>query len=188
MTNTHKTPAGTTTTIALSVCPRCGTIAKSGKMSCCGRGGSWFKNCGGTVNTKRHHTWYEGIQACKTRSQSKAYIGNQLNVDPQKDIHSSQGVHMANQKSVIAATKEFEFTSINTSTPMSGETTIVTSTYTADHVSTTMSVRALMTNSSTNIAMISLTHAPASTSITTQGCVNLLKITVHINILFIMIF
>ena len=31
-----------TTTIISSVCPKCGIIAKSGKISCCGRGGSWF--------------------------------------------------------------------------------------------------------------------------------------------------
>merc|ERR1719305_1436371 len=57
-----------TTTITVPVCPRCGTIVKSDKISCCGRGGSWFKNCGGIGNIKLHHTWYEGIQACKTPS------------------------------------------------------------------------------------------------------------------------
>merc|ERR1719201_3088543 len=50
-----------TTTIG-SVCPTCGTIGKSGKSSCCGRGGSWFRNCGSVENAKLVHTWYEGIQ------------------------------------------------------------------------------------------------------------------------------
>ena len=46
-------------------CPKCGTTNKSGKVSCCARGGSWFKNCGDEGNTKFDHTWAEGVQACK---------------------------------------------------------------------------------------------------------------------------
>merc|ERR1711934_701701 len=80
-----------TTTNTVSVCPRCVTIAKSGKNSCCGRGGSWFKTCGGTGTKKNHHTWYEGIKVCKVRSQSKTAVGQQLNAAQQKDIDSSQG-------------------------------------------------------------------------------------------------
>ena len=80
-----------TTAIAVSaVCPRCGTIGKSDKMSCCGRGGSWFDNCGGAGNAKLHHTWYEGIQACKARSQSKIVISQELNGAQQKNTESSQ--------------------------------------------------------------------------------------------------
>ena len=82
------TPAATTTTIN-SVCPKCGIIAKSGKISCCGRGGSWFKNCGSAGNVKLDHTWYEGIRACKARAQSKRAIGQQLNADHQQNIDSS---------------------------------------------------------------------------------------------------
>merc|ERR1712037_324506 len=44
----------TTTTMSL-VCPKCATIKKSGKMSCCGRGGSWYKNCGAAGNIKLDH-------------------------------------------------------------------------------------------------------------------------------------
>ena len=46
-------------------CDECGTIKKSGKLSCCARGGAWFKNCGDVGDTKFDHTWIEGIQACK---------------------------------------------------------------------------------------------------------------------------
>merc|ERR1711939_140290 len=103
----------------MGVCPRCGSIAKSGILSCCGRGGSWFKNCGGSGNTKLRHTWHEGMQACKTRSQSKTNIGNQVNVVQQKDTRSAHGAHMTSGKAVIAATKTFVFTSsVDTSTPM----------------------------------------------------------------------
>ena len=185
-----KTLAGTTTAaaIAVSVCPRCGTIGKSDKSSCCGRGGSWFRNCGGTGNTKLQHTWYEGIQACKARSQSKTVVSQQLNGAKQKDIDSSQGVDMANYKEVIAATKTSVFTSVNTSTAISDTTSIVTSGYTTDNVSITTPDHMLMTNNFTDTFMTSSTHASASTSITTQGLLNLLKIIIHINLWFIIIF
>merc|ERR1712032_998978 len=75
----------TTTTIS-SVCHKCSIIAKSGKVSCCGRSGSWFRTCGSAGNAKLDHTWYEGIQACKTRPQSKAAIGHQSNADQEQGI------------------------------------------------------------------------------------------------------
>ena len=46
-------------------CAKCGTIKKSGKRSCCARGGAWFKNCGDAGETPFGHTWAEGVQACK---------------------------------------------------------------------------------------------------------------------------
>jgi hypothetical protein len=47
LTNAHMwTPAASATTTVRPVCRKCGTIAKSRKSSCCGRGGSWFRNCG----------------------------------------------------------------------------------------------------------------------------------------------
>ena len=48
-----------------SDCPKCGTSKKSGKHSCCARGGAWFKRCGDAGNARFQHTWAEGIQACK---------------------------------------------------------------------------------------------------------------------------
>merc|ERR1712032_1708494 len=158
----------TTAAIAVSVCPRCGTIGKSGKSSCCGRGGSWFRNCGGTGNTKLQHTWYEGIQACKARSQSKTVVSLQLNGAQQKGIDSSQGVGMANDESVIAATNTFTVTSANT----------------PDNVLITAPDHMLMTNTLTDTFVTSSTHASSSTSITTQGCGTLLKIIIHITLLF----
>ena len=173
-THTH-TPADTpadTTTIAVSVCPRCGTVEKSGETSCCGRGGSWFKSCGSGGNTKRHHTWSEGIQACKTRSQSKTVIGQQLNLGQQKNIDFSQGAHVTNYKTVMAATKTFVFTSVSTSTPMLGT-----------------AARTLTAITSTYTPMTPSTRTSASTSIIKQGCgprcVNLLTITININVLLV---
>ena len=175
-------------TITVSVCFKCGTIAKSGQVSCCGRGGSWFKSCGGDGNTKLQHTWYEGIQACKSRSQSKTVIGQQLNGAQQKGTGSSHRAGRASYKAVIAATKT-AFTLVNTSTPMSDSTSIVTSTYTSDNVPIATSAHTLMTNTATNILMTPSIHTSVSTSMITQGCVvNVLKITVHINFLFIIVF
>ena len=154
-----KIPALTTTTIG-SVCPKCGTSGKSGEISCCARGGSWFKNCGGAGNAKLHHTWYEGIQSCKTRSQSNTVIGNELNGAQQKDTYSSEGAGMASYKAVLAATRTFVFASVNTSTPMSDTTSSVTS----------------------NASMIYSTHTSAIKAITTQGCANILTMTIHIYI------
>ena len=56
-----------TPTMSNPVCPKCGTVKKSGKRSCCARGGGWFKNCGDVGDTKFDHTWAEGIQACKSK-------------------------------------------------------------------------------------------------------------------------
>ena len=46
------------------VCPKC-AAKKSGQISCCARGGAWFKNCGGVNDANFDHTWEEGIKACK---------------------------------------------------------------------------------------------------------------------------
>ena len=47
-------------------CPECSIIKRSGKHSCCARGGSWFKKCGDASDPKFNHTWAEGVEACKT--------------------------------------------------------------------------------------------------------------------------
>ena len=126
LTNTTATHhLADTTKIADSVCPTCGTIDKSGEMSCCGRGGSWFRHCGSSGSRKRHHTWYDGIQACKARTQSRTSIGQQLNgAQQQKDIYLSQKANLANSKLFMAATKTFGFASVNVSTQMSETTSI----------------------------------------------------------------
>ena len=49
---------------ARSACPKCGTIKRTGKLSCCTRGGAWFNNCGDPGDPKFDHTWLEGMQAC----------------------------------------------------------------------------------------------------------------------------
>ena len=155
-----------TTILTVSACPRCGTIAKSGKMSCCGRGGSWFKNCGGTGKMKLHHTWYEGIQACKTPSQSKTVIGNQLNGAHQEDTDSSESTNMDHYKRVIAATRTFAFTP---KSHMPARVSI-----------TTTPALMLMTNMSNTLMTYSIHTTSASKVTVTQGCVCGLTNTVYL--------
>ena len=51
-------------TVSSFACPKC-AVSKSGKRSCCGQDGAWFKNCGDPGDSKFDHTWTEGIKACK---------------------------------------------------------------------------------------------------------------------------
>ena len=168
LTNAHtKTPADTTM-ITVSVCPRCGSIGKSDKSSCCGRGGSWFRNCGSVGNANLQHTWYEGIQACKTRTQQPKTV-----VARQKVFGSSHGGDMTNYKEV----KTFTFTSVNTSAPMSDATSVTTSIHTSQNV-------LISTNDVSNTLMTYSTHTSPSTSMITQECVNILPTTMFITIFF----
>ena len=86
-----------------SVCPKCGIIRKSSKMSCCAHGGSWFGNCGGADNTNYGHTWYEGIRACKVR-ESKAAMGQRLHASqPKSNIYSDDTSTVMNSNAVMAS-------------------------------------------------------------------------------------
>ena len=51
-------------------CSKCGIVKQSGKLSCCARGGAWFKKCGDFGDSNFDHTWVDGIQACKSKSPS----------------------------------------------------------------------------------------------------------------------
>merc|ERR1711904_509561 len=61
-------------TTVSSGCSKCGTL-KSGELSCCSRGGSWFKKCGKPGDSKYSHTWTEGIQACQSQQPTKVSSG-----------------------------------------------------------------------------------------------------------------
>ena len=101
-------------TTSTSVCPNCGTMEKSGKSSCCGRGGSWFLNCGSSGNTKLYHTWSEGMLACKTWAQWNTVRSRQPNAVRQ--LKSSYGIVVGNFKAFTTADKTFTFTLTNAST------------------------------------------------------------------------
>ena len=108
------TATTTTTTIMSYACPKCVRIEKSGKMSCCSRGGSWFGTCGSGVNSNLEHTWYEGVRVCKPREQSKTIIGHQLNGAQQSSMGSSNGTDMSNSKVVTTVAKTLTSPSANT--------------------------------------------------------------------------
>ena len=48
-----------------NVCPKCATLKKSGKRSCCAPGGAWFNKCGNAGSRDVNYSWVEGMQACK---------------------------------------------------------------------------------------------------------------------------
>ena len=74
-------------------------------MSCCGRGGSWFGNCGSNGDTRHNHTWSEGLQACKTWTPSK------INRVEQQMDSLSDCVHSSKSKRVVKGAKLIAFTS-----------------------------------------------------------------------------
>ena len=61
-------------------CSACTTFNKSGKVSCCAPGGSWFNKCGSAGNLERRHTWFEGIQACNSvaRASSREAVAHAM--------------------------------------------------------------------------------------------------------------
>ena len=65
------TMAMLTCTLVAGECPKCATNVatnkESGTPSCCFRGGSWFGKCGNPGDSKFDHTWFEGIQMCKSK-------------------------------------------------------------------------------------------------------------------------
>ena len=101
LTNTHmRTITGTTS----PACSQCGTIGSPSKLSCCGRGGTWFKDCGTTGDASYGHTWSEGIQACAA---PKAAIGMPLHAAPAAAVANSTvraaGVPGANSTTITTA-------------------------------------------------------------------------------------
>ena len=61
------TPAISPIIASTSMCPKCGTFVKSGRVSCCAPGGAWYENCGGAGNRNVDHTLLEGTNACKRK-------------------------------------------------------------------------------------------------------------------------
>ena len=104
-------------------CRKCGT-GKAGKLSCCGKGGSWFRNCGSTGNSKLGHTWYEGIQVCKTRPQSKTASSKWSNARRHNSNESQADAGKASNSQAVA-TASFAFTAHNPSAALAVSPPIV---------------------------------------------------------------
>ena len=162
-TNAHcPPPAATTMTIDL-VCPQCGITKKSGKISCCGRGGSWFGNCGAAGTAKLRYKWSDGIQACKAQSQSKVVIGQELHGAQDEGGRSSDDTDESQSRASIAAPNA---TIISAHTNMS----MPAPTVPPVNASITTVARTFMTTTPTDVSMAVPVHSSASTSVTAQRC------------------
>ena len=107
-----------------STCPECGIIGKFGEASCCGRGGSWFGNCGSAGNANLDHTWYEGIRACKRRF--RAVVGQQVYFfQPLRDAYLDDINMGMDSKAVVVAAHTFESAPGIAATPTSFATPII---------------------------------------------------------------
>ena len=151
-----------TRTISL-VCPKCGTIERSGKLSCCGRGGSWFGNCGAAGTAKLPYKWSDGIQACKAQSQSKVVIGQELHGAQDEGGRSSDDTDESQSRASIAAANA---TIISAHTNMS----MPAPTVPPVNASITTVARTFMTTTPTDVSMAVPVHSSASTSVTGQRC------------------
>ena len=71
-------------------CWRCPRIKKSGKRSCCARGGAWFKNCGDDDGDMHFdHTWAEGILACNSLASSVSVKSELIMIRNAANQHST---------------------------------------------------------------------------------------------------
>ena len=201
------------TTTIHAVCPKCGAIHNSGKISCCGRGGFWFRNCGAAGNTKLEHTWQEGIRACKARTQSKTTMRQRLNAAQRKGNAPSNDIGMEVKSVTIAhntfasppqvnshvrhnanhcARRRFNdhvdrYVNVQSSHTVSEHFNTNASITESGNLSITKPARTPMANPPTNMLMTTPSHTPASTSVTAQGCGRLSDITAQISLLLIIV-
>ena len=122
------------------------------------------------------HTWSEGLHACKARSHSKTVIGQQLNeAKHQTDVFSKgAGITAAKPLALISA-------------PMSGAPPVIATALMPANTSTAYT--SLMINSTPITAAVT-TIMPAFTDmstpvhipVTSQGCRQMLDITVYITL------
>merc|ERR1711937_865236 len=73
-------------------CGACGIERKTGRPSCCARGGDWFKQCG-KANAGKPHTWDDGIQACGASAAMRGQVGNMLRVSRQTNRTGSDSAY-----------------------------------------------------------------------------------------------
>ena len=94
--------------VVKSGCLKCGYVKKSGKRSCCARGGAWFKNCGNDGDAHFDHTWVDGIEACKDATSSpnspmqvelhkEGVIDDQMNIsEPRNTVQQQKDMYHLN--------------------------------------------------------------------------------------------
>ena len=196
----YQMPTTAATTTAISrVCGACGTIKASGKMSCCGRGGSWFGKCGSADNVNLGHTWHEGIWVCK--AQPMAVAGHQHpNAFQEKDSTFSGGGDMGMDSEItVLAAHMSASTFASTTIAMTGamaitlpfETPVMTSDRNSRvHDAGTLTSKVMnkttpkLTIPPANGSTTAWCHTCSSASTTTQGS-RVLPFVAHITIAFI---
>ena len=195
----HVHIAITTTTAMSFQCPKCGITKKSGIISCCGRGGSWFGKCGSNGGIKLGHTWHEGLQACKARPWSETGIRQQLRGARQERNGFSHGNNSANSNTAITAVNAHIFASapMPDAPPTSGHTLVNSSTVrTTAKINSTANTVAMVTIISVsersprsyNSSQV-LTTTPEHDPLSSQGCEHLLDISMYTNLLlFVVVF
>ena len=73
-TNQPDTTVTNSTASTQESCPQCGVMT-TGQSNCCGKGGSWHRQCG-PKGSPRPHTWGEGLAACvPTTTESTTIAG-----------------------------------------------------------------------------------------------------------------
>ena len=143
------------------VCPKCGITKQSGKLSCCGRGGSWFGNCGAAGTAKLRYKWSDGIRACKAQSQSKVVIGQELHGARDEVGRSSDDTDESQSRASITAPDATIISAhINMSMPAPTVPPINTSITTVAHT--------FMSTTPTDVSMAVAVHSSASTSVNAQ--------------------
>ena len=151
----------------ISTCPKCGIIKRSGKMSCCGHGGSWFGNCGSVDDTKFDHTWHEGLQACKVRAHSKTIVGHQITSGQKRSNDSFDADGDVNSEAVMMGSREFAFISAaipgerSRNAPANTSTTNTTLLIPSKPITTALTT---MKSTSVNILNLSITVVDTSAS------------------------
>ena len=124
-------------------------------MSCCGHGGSWFGKCGSTIDAKFDHTWYEGLQECKSRPEFQTAIEQHLNETEQQKHERSDGAGDTNPKDFIITTKQLAFASA----PVLDELSIIAPVHTSANASmayaTSTELGKLSSNAAAAIAIAS---------------------------------
>ena len=171
-------------------------------MSCCGRGGSWFGNCGSVGNANFDHTWHGGITVCKAR-QFQAELGLQRrSSQPRSDASSDDESIDTNCKEVRLAAHELESTSANVSTPTSGATpihfpgnssngpppnplTATTSDNPAARPQSNSTIIKEIPNTKIYTSVATSTDSATSESLGVRGCDKSLHIVSHMNMILI---
>ena len=194
------TAAVTTTSIG-SACRECGTLQKSGKASCCARGGSWFGYCGSAGNANILHAWHEGIWACKAR---------QFKTAKDQRLYGSQGKSNASDDASMGLSSTAVTLAVHLPTPTLASVAygaapmtsraITASATTIMHTPANMPTReppilpANATVTNLDSGMIGSMHSASaasdistSVSITARACAKLFQIMTHISMMLMII-